>query len=179
MKKIILCAAIATLLAACSSAPTSSGDKTAPTAGTNSAATTQASKGNTTTTPPAATNSQKNALNDQKDTLAQRSVYFDFDKYLVDEKYRALIQAHAAHLKKNPNQKITLEGNTDDRGSSEYNLALGQKRAEAVRKMMTLLGVADKQLEAVSFGKEKPKAANKDESSRAQNRRADLHYKGE
>lgn len=178
MKKIIFCAAIVTLLAACSSTPTNSGDQAAPTASANTAAATTAGKGSTTTSP--ATNStQKNSLNDQKDALANRSVFFDFDKYLVDEKYRALIQAHAAYLKKNPNKKITLEGNTDDRGSSEYNLALGQKRAEAVRKMMVLLGVADKQLEAVSLGKEKPKAAGKDESSRAQNRRADLHYQGE
>lgn len=112
-----------------------------------------------------------------KGILAERSVYFDLDKYEVSEKYRPLIEAHAAYLRKNPGQRVVIEGNTDERGSREYNLSLGQKRAEAVKKMLQLLGVPETQLEAVSFGEEKPKAPGRDEAAYAQNRRGDLSYR--
>ncbi len=115
-------------------------------------------------------------LNDPNGELAARSIYFDFDSYVVKGEYQSLIQAHARYLNKNTNRRIYIQGNTDERGGREYNLALGQKRAEAVRKAMSLLGVSDSQMEAVSFGKEKPKALGNDEASWAENRRADIVY---
>ncbi len=111
--------------------------------------------------------------------LAKRSIYFDLDSYEVKPEYRALVEAHASFLRKNPNRKVVVEGNTDERGSREYNLSLGQKRAEAVKKMLVLLGVPESQLEAVSFGEEKPKAQGKDEAAYAENRRGDLSYRAQ
>ena len=115
-------------------------------------------------------------LNDPNSPLAKRSIYFDFDSYAVRDDYQPLLQQHAQYLKSHPDRHVLIQGNTDERGTSEYNLALGQKRAEAVRRSMSLLGVADTQMEAVSLGKEKPQATGHDESSWAQNRRADLAY---
>ena len=115
-------------------------------------------------------------LNDPKGVLANRSVYFDFDSYAVRDGDKAVVENHSAYLTKNPTRKILIQGNTDDRGGAEYNLALGQKRAEAVRKSMAALGVAEGQMEAVSLGKEKPKAAGANEEAWAQNRRADIVY---
>ncbi|GAA4340667.1 peptidoglycan-associated lipoprotein Pal [Pigmentiphaga soli] len=116
-------------------------------------------------------------LNDPKGVLAQRSVYFDFDSYTVKDEYRPVIENHSRYLSAHPDRKVVIEGNTDDRGSSEYNLALGQRRSEAVRRAMVLLGVRDNQVEAISYGKEKPKATGSDEASRAENRRADIVYR--
>jgi peptidoglycan-associated lipoprotein len=115
-------------------------------------------------------------LNDPNSPLAKRSIYFDFDSYAVRDDYQPLLQQHSQYLKSHPGRHVLIQGNTDERGTSEYNLALGQKRAEAVRRAMSLLGVADSQMEAVSLGKEKPQATGHDESSWAQNRRADLAY---
>jgi peptidoglycan-associated lipoprotein len=116
------------------------------------------------------------ALNDPKGVLANRSVYFDFDSYVVRDDGKTVVENHSAYLGKNKQRKVLIQGNTDERGGSEYNLALGQKRAEAVRKSMTALGVSDSQLEAVSLGKEKPKAEGHDEAAWAENRRADIVY---
>ncbi|WP_027817809.1 peptidoglycan-associated lipoprotein Pal [Paraburkholderia bannensis] len=115
-------------------------------------------------------------LNDPNSPLAKRSVYFDFDSYAVKDDYQGVVQAHAQYLKTHPERHVLIQGNTDERGTSEYNLALGQKRAEAVRKALSLMGVPDSQMEAVSLGKEKPTATGHDEASWAQNRRADLVY---
>jgi peptidoglycan-associated lipoprotein len=115
-------------------------------------------------------------LNDPKGILAKRSVYFDFDSYTVKDEFKPLVDAHAKYLSANKTRKIVIQGNTDERGGREYNLALGQKRAEAVRKSLSVLGVSDSQMEAVSFGKEKPKANGSDEAAWAENRRADLVY---
>ncbi|GHT91633.1 peptidoglycan-associated lipoprotein [Betaproteobacteria bacterium] len=111
--------------------------------------------------------------------LAQRSIYFALDRYDVAEEYRGLLTAHAKFLVENRQFKILIQGNTDERGSHEYNLSLGQKRAEAVKQTLTLLGVRDDQIEAVSLGEEKPRAEGHDESAWAQNRRADILYSGE
>ena len=111
--------------------------------------------------------------------LAKRSIYFDLDKYDVREEFRPVVEAHADYLRKNPGRKVVVEGNTDERGSREYNLSLGQKRAEAVKKMLQLLGVPESQVEAVSFGEEKPKATGKDDASYAENRRGDLSYRAQ
>ncbi|HEY8606690.1 MAG TPA: peptidoglycan-associated lipoprotein Pal [Noviherbaspirillum sp.] len=115
-------------------------------------------------------------LNDPKGILAKRSIYFDYDSYVVKDEFKPVLEAHAKYLAANKGRKIIIQGNTDERGGREYNLALGQKRAEAVRRSMALLGVSDQQMEAVSFGKEKPKATGSDEAAWAENRRADLAY---
>ena len=108
---------------------------------------------------------------------AARIVYFDFDSFVVKDEFRPLVETHAKRIAASKGQRATIEGHTDERGGREYNLALGQKRAEAVQRAMTLLGVADNQLEAVSFGKERPAAQGSDEAAWAQNRRAELKDK--
>ena len=104
-------------------------------------------------------------------------IYFDFDSYVVKPEFQGAIEAHAKYLTANKSRKMAIEGHTDERGGREYNLALGQRRAEAVRRALGLLGVADAQVEAVSFGKEKPAATGSDEESMAKNRRAELNYR--
>ena len=115
-------------------------------------------------------------LNDPQGTLAKRSVYFDYDSYVVRDDGKQVVESHSGYLNKNKGRKILIQGNTDERGGTEYNLALGQKRAEAVRKSMASLGVAESQMEAVSLGEEKPKAMGSGESAWAENRRADIVY---
>ncbi len=115
-------------------------------------------------------------LRDPQGLLAKRSIYFDLDSYTVRDEFNPVIEAHARYLNANKARKIVIQGNTDERGGREYNLALGQKRAEAVRRALLLLGVAENQMEAVSFGKEKPKATGSDEAAWAENRRADIVY---
>jgi peptidoglycan-associated lipoprotein len=107
-------------------------------------------------------------------TNLPRVVYFDFDSYVVKDQYRPVIEANAKALTTNRRMKMAVEGHTDDRGSSEYNLALGQRRAEAVVKSLTLLGADPTQLEAVSFGKERPAVQGENEEAWAKNRRAEL-----
>ena len=115
-------------------------------------------------------------LNDPKGVLVKRSVYFDFDSYVVRDDGKPIVENHASYLNKNKARKILIQGNTDERGGTEYNLALGQKRAEAVRRAMNAVGVPEAQMEAVSLGKEKPKAQGHDEAAWAENRRADIVY---
>ena len=110
-------------------------------------------------------------------TTASRTVYFDYDSFAIKPEYQAVIDAQARYLKADKNRKAAVEGHTDERGGREYNLALGQKRSEAVRRALGLLGVADAQVEAVSFGKEKPAAQGADEASFAKNRRAEITYR--
>jgi peptidoglycan-associated lipoprotein len=114
--------------------------------------------------------------NDPSSPLFQRSVYFDLNEYSVQTKYQKQLSAHAGFLKANPKQKVIIQGNTDERGTAEYNLALGQRRSDAVRKSLNLMGVSENQMEAVSFGKEKPKAEGDNEAAWAENRRADIVY---
>ncbi|SCY67060.1 peptidoglycan-associated lipoprotein [Nitrosospira sp. Nl5] len=120
-----------------------------------------------------------NPLTDPGNILSKRSVYFDFDSYVVKDEYRSLVQAHAQYLRDNPNARVLLQGNTDERGSREYNLALGQRRADAVKHAMTLSGARESQIESVSLGEEKPRGTGHDESSWAENRRTDIRYQGE
>jgi len=103
-----------------------------------------------------------------------RVVYFDFDSFLVKDEFRPVVEGHARRLNAQRATRIVVEGHTDERGSREYNLALGQKRAEAVQRSLTLLGVTPEQVEAVSFGEERPAATGADESAWSQNRRAEL-----
>jgi len=142
--------------------------------------TASAGSGSSTTRPNTADMPRGNPLNDPNSPLAKRSVYFDFDSNAVKDEYRGTVQAHSRYLtadKRDAN--IRIEGNCDERGSREYNLALGQRRAEAVKKVMTVLGVGDGRIETVSYGEEKPQAQGHDESAWAQNRRADIKYAGE
>jgi peptidoglycan-associated lipoprotein len=113
-------------------------------------------------------------LRQQVADLDGKSVFFDFDSFIVKSDYDATLHAQADFLKANPGSKLTVQGNTDERGGSEYNLALGQKRAEAVRKQLGVLGVSGDRIEATSFGKEKPRATCNDESCWSQNRRDDF-----
>ncbi len=106
----------------------------------------------------------------------KRSVYYDFDKYDVKSDYRQIVEANAKYLA-NKTSKITIEGNCDERGSREYNLALGQRRADSVKSLMKLLGVPDSRIETVSYGEEKPVAQGHDEAAWSKNRRSDIVYK--
>ena len=106
-----------------------------------------------------------------------RIVYFDYDSYVVKPEFQPIVEAHASYMKADKGRKVAIEGHTDERGGREYNLALGQKRAEAVRSALGLLGVADSQTEAVSFGKEKPAVQGSDEAAMAKNRRAEINYR--
>ncbi|MFB0949040.1 MAG: peptidoglycan-associated lipoprotein Pal [Burkholderiaceae bacterium] len=105
-----------------------------------------------------------------------RSVYFDLDRYTVRTDGQPVVRAHSEFLNKNRNQHVLLQGNTDERGTAEYNLALGQRRSEAVKNAMSALGVNTSQIEAVSLGKEKPKAQGSNEAAWAENRRVDFVY---
>ncbi len=116
-------------------------------------------------------------LTDPKSQLSQRSIYFDLDSYEVKGEYKDLVAAHAKYLVANRGFKVLLQGNTDERGSREYNLSLGQKRADAVKRSLTLLGAREDQVESVSLGEEKPKNDGHDEAAWAANRRADILYK--
>ena len=104
----------------------------------------------------------------------QRVIYFDFDSFVVKDEFRGTVDAHAKLLTGDRNKRLSIEGYTDERGGREYNLALGQKRAEAVQRSLVLLGASEKQIEAVSFGKERPAVSGSDEAAWAQNRRAEL-----
>ena len=106
-----------------------------------------------------------------------RLVYFDYDSFIVRPEFAATLEAHARFLKADPARKVVLQGHTDERGGREYNLALGQKRAEAVRRSLSVLGVSEAQQEAVSFGKEKPAVQGSDEAAHAKNRRVELSYR--
>jgi peptidoglycan-associated lipoprotein len=104
-------------------------------------------------------------------------VYFEYDSIVIKPEFQIAIEAHARFIKQDKARKVALEGHTDERGGREYNLALGQKRAEAVKNALSLLGVPEAQLEAVSFGKEKPAASGTDESAMSKNRRVEINYR--
>jgi len=115
-------------------------------------------------------------LDDPKSPLAKRSVYFDFDSFAVKPEFESVVESHSRYLAGARSAKVRVEGNTDERGGHEYNLALGQKRAEAVVQSLKLLGANGTQMEAVSFGAERPVARGHDEDSWAKDRRVDLKY---
>ena len=120
--------------------------------------------------------SLNNTVRETAPASSNRVVYFDFDSFVIRPEFQLLIESHAKYLKADRSRQITIEGHTDERGGREYNLALGQKRAEAVRRSLGLLGVPDGQMEAVSFGKERPAASGNSESAMAKNRRAEIIY---
>ena len=111
--------------------------------------------------------------------LAQRSIFYDLDQYDIQDRYKPLVEAHARYLRDNPGRKMLVQGNTDERGSREYNISLGQKRSESVKKMLLLLGAREDQVESVSLGEEKPRSEGHDEAAWSQNRRSDILYQGE
>jgi len=110
-------------------------------------------------------------------TGVAKVIYFDYDSFTIKPEFQGAVEAHARYMAANKTRKLAVEGHTDERGGREYNLALGQKRAESVRRALGLLGVTDAQVEAVSFGKEKPADTGIDEAALAKNRRAELTYR--
>ena len=115
-------------------------------------------------------------LKDPSSPLSKRSIYYDFDAYNIKDEFQAVVEGHAKFLLEHKDFKVRIEGNCDERGSREYNLALGQRRADSVKRAMTLLGVPARQIETVSFGSEKPKSTGHDEEAWAENRRSDIVY---
>ena len=118
-------------------------------------------------------------LKDPANLLSQRSVYYDFDRFDVKDQYRGLVEAHAKYMRDNPGARMLIQGNTDERGSREYNVSLGQRRSDGVKRMMVLLGAREAQVESVSLGEEKPQAEGRSEEAWARNRRSDLLHSGE
>ncbi len=116
-------------------------------------------------------------LDDPASLLAKRSMYYPFDVYAVQDADKPAVQAHARYLAEHPNRNIRVEGNADERGSNEYNLALGQRRADGVKNMLVLGGAKNSQIETASYGEEKPRASGHEEAAWSQNRRIDLIYK--
>lgn len=110
-------------------------------------------------------------------TGVTKVIYFDYDSFTIKPEFQGAVEAHAKYMAVNKTRKLSVEGHTDERGGREYNVALGQKRAEAVRRALGLLGVTDAQVEAVSLGKEKPVNSGMDEAALAKNRRAELNYR--
>ena len=181
MKRIILAAAA--ILAACSSTPTKEQEGAAVEDRNAAAAAAAAAqqKPQTQTTGPTSKPLESSSmsgdpLKDPSNILSKRSVYFELDSNVVKEEFKPVVAAHARYLQQNRGVKMTVQGNADERGSREYNLALGQRRADAVKQAMQLLGAQPDQIESVSFGEEKPKASGHDEKSWSENRRADLAY---
>ena len=167
--------ALAVLLAGCSStkldeAPVES--RNVPAAGAGAAS--GAAGSGTSQSGVATVDLSKSGAGAATGLLAQRVVFFDFDSFVVKDEYRPMLEAHAKALSANRSKRMVLEGHTDERGGREYNLALGQKRADAVLRTLVLLGVQDGQLEAVSFGEEKPAVQGSDEAAWAKNRRVEL-----
>ena len=180
LMRLAICAAAAIVLAACASTPL----EEQPAAPVTDAGAGGAAKPGAGTADPRAVarvdaSSAKgmDPLNDPASPLSKRSIYFDFDSFVVKPEYQGTVEAHGKFLVANPTRRVTIEGHADERGSREYNLALGQKRADAVKSRLRLLGVPESQMESVSFGEEKPRATGGDEAAWAENRRADLNYK--
>ena len=171
LKQLIIPALLAVLITGCSSTPDADQNGAPVESRDNGIATVDANKLDGRNLP--------RELTDPKSILSKRSVYFDYDKYDVKPEYKDLVAAHAKFLTNNRKFKMLVQGNTDDRGSREYNLALGQKRADAIKKMLTLLGASEDQVEAVSLGEEKPKNEGSHEAAWAENRRGDMLYSGE
>ena len=179
MRKWIFAAIVIATLAGCAS----KGTEQAPVEDKGGSATVVAPGTSTTGTAASGISGTATGMMPHKDPaniLSQkRTIYFDYDQDTIKDEYKATVEAHAKYLQGNRQLKIILQGNTDERGTREYNIALGQRRADAVKKLMILLGASEVQIETVSFGKEKPRSEGHDESSWAQNRRVDIVYVGE
>ncbi len=177
MKNLALYLAIAALAAGCASKETQTdAPVTDRSAGVSQPS---GSARGSTATPSQQPTIAGNPLRDPNNILSKRSVFFDYDSNSVKDEYRGLVQAHSRYLGDKRDDKIRSEGHADERGSREYNLALGQRRAESVKRVMTVLGVPEARIETTSYGEEKPMAQGHDEQSWSQNRRADIKYAGE
>lgn len=176
LNRFALIAAVAAsiLLGACSSTPVAPEQKSTAVAAPSATVSGPAAKPATPT--PVVASPVAAHLDPASLLFQKRSVHFDFDQAVVKPEYARMLELHGKYLASHPNVAIKVQGNTDEQGGAEYNLALGQKRAEAVTRTLKVFGVKDSQMEAVSFGKEKPKATGHDETSHAMNRRADLAY---
>jgi len=177
MKNLLSFVAVAALLAGCSGTPTleKAGveDRTPSTS-------VPTQPGISTVTPVGPKGDQvPNELKDPNNVLSKRSIFYDYDKYDVKDEYKPLVQAHARYLAQHRDAKILIQGNCDERGSREYNIALGQKRADGVKKILQLMGVQESQMESVSLGEEKPRCTENTEACYSQNRRSDVLYRGE
>ena len=170
MKKLVLPALLSLVLAACSSTGTDTASQVEDRS---------AGAGVTTVTAGGTSGSGIAALTDPNNILSKRSVFFDFDSYIIKSEAKPLVEAHARFLVQNPQMKMLIHGNTDERGSREYNLALGQKRADVVKQALLLLGAKEAQIESVSLGEEKPRCDDASEACYAENRRGDMLYSGE
>ncbi|MBI5430404.1 MAG: peptidoglycan-associated lipoprotein Pal [Nitrosomonadales bacterium] len=179
MKKLVIGIVLANLLVACASEKPKEAEKPAP------APAAAPASAPVTASAPAPVVEQKavpapvvgaDPLNDPNGILAKRSVYYPFDVSAVQDADKPVVQAHAQYLGEHADRKVRVEGNADERGSNEYNLALGQRRAEGVKKMLVLGGTKAGQVDTVSYGEEKPVASGHDESSWSQNRRSDIKY---
>ena len=180
MRKTALYAVLAVLAAACASQEPAKTEVPVTDRSTGVQTPSQASTAPTTVPRQPAQPIVANPLTDPGNPLSKRSVFFDFDSNAVKDEYRGLIQAHSRYMSADKkDSRIRIEGNCDERGSREYNLALGQRRAESVKKVMSVLGVQDGRIETISYGEEKPRAMGHDEASWAQNRRAGIKYAGE
>ncbi len=180
-----LLAAAAVVLGACSSTPLTAPAAPALSAAAQTRTTADAPATTTAANPATPAASPESAvrtvqlpahLDRQSGVWRERSVYFDFDEFQIRDEFGGLIQQHGRYLAANPRLRVTVEGNSDERGGTEYNLALGQKRAAAVVQALKLYGASEAQLEAVSWGESKPKARGEGESVWAENRRADVQY---
>jgi peptidoglycan-associated lipoprotein len=182
MQKILICALCALFLTACQSTTTKDAgapvEERNPTTGAAGGATT-AGTSTTGVGGTAAGGTQRNPLKDPSSPLSKRIVYFEFDSYVVKDEYKPMIEAHGRYLQANRNAHMTVQGSTDERGSREYNIALGQRRADALKKLLILYGATEVQIETVSFGKEKPVREGHDETSWAENRRDEIVFVGE
>lgn len=183
MRNLLFVAIIATALAGCSTTPTTEAPVedhgAAGTTAPGTGAETGGAQGGGVNGSATGAGALGNELRNPNSILSKRSIYFDFDSFVVKDEFRPLVEAHARYLQRNRNARMTIQGNTDERGSREYNIALGQKRADAVKRMMVLLGATDSQIETTSFGEERPKNSGHDESAWAENRRDDIVYAGE
>ncbi|MDX9707261.1 MAG: peptidoglycan-associated lipoprotein Pal [Azospira sp.] len=173
MKKLIAPVLLAIVLGACSSSPDTGAEQAgAPVEGRDGTVATVTAGGPTGSQLPA-------ILTDPKSILSKRSVYFDYDKYDIKPEFKDLVAAHAKFLVDNRQFKMLIQGHADERGSREYNLALGQKRADAMKRALILLGAQENQVESVSLGEEKPACVEQSEACWAKNRRGDMLYAGE
>jgi len=168
MKKLVISLVLVNLLAACAS--------NKPAEITGGTAASGASSAGASTKAASAAQTAGDPLNDPSGILAMRSVYYPFDVDAVQDADKPVVQAHGKYLAANSNRKVRLEGNCDERGSNEYNLGLGQRRADGVKKMLELGGAKSAQLESVSYGEEKPRSSGHEEASWSQNRRTDIKY---
>ena len=118
-------------------------------------------------------------LRDPNNILSKRSIFYDYDSDAIKDEFRPILQAHARYLADNPNARMLIQGNTDERGGREYNLSLGQRRAEAVKRLLVIMGARELQIESVSLGEEKPRCEEKSDACFGQNRRSDMLHSGE